>query len=127
MARTRFNEGEAGLATIERGVLKVPLHRDAGRAPVYVAGFRVDNVVAWTEHARIRLTRLARVDYDSNDRARWFDLADRDGRTLRLLFPVGQLTAEEAAVLAALREHVDAHGPLVDPPVRRALGIADPP
>ena len=75
---------------------------------------------------RINLGRLVSVYYDDNDKSRWFDLADQDGYSLRLLFSIGDpLPEKETAVLTALREQVRTCGLKVDLDTRRALGISD--
>jgi hypothetical protein len=72
------------------------------------------------------LARLTYVSYDWNDTSRWFDLTDKDGYSLRVLFSTDeQLPEKEAVVLNALREHVSTSQLKLDAPTRKALGISD--
>lgn len=87
-------------------------------------------IAAWSRKhpivVRVNLARLAAVSYDGNDRSRWFDIADRDGYSLRLLYSVADpLPEKEAVVLTALREHVLRSGLSLDLDTRRALGVGD--
>jgi len=120
-----FKEGDAFLASVDRGVLTVPVHRDLALVPRYGHGQRVEWLRKREIFVRVDLGRLASVSYDGNDRSCWFDLADQDGYSLRLLFGVAALTEKEDAVLTALRDHVRECGVKVDLDTRRALGISD--
>lgn len=130
MAFGTFKQGDAFLASVNRGVLTVPMHRDLTQVPRYRLGL-VDSLIDGWLHkhpilVRINLERLATVTYDGNDRSRWFDLSDLDGYSLRLLFSVAEpLPDKENAVLTALRDHVRSCGVTVDLYTRRALGISD--
>ena len=120
-----FEQGEAYLASLESGLLKVPMQNEPARLPVWFRGLLTNWLANRMEYARVNLRRLARVTYDANDQRRWFDLADQNGYSVRLLFPVGELTEKEAAVLTALRDQVIECGLEVDPETRTALGISD--
>ncbi|MFZ2058607.1 MAG: hypothetical protein WAV54_14465 [Acidimicrobiales bacterium] len=106
MARRAFQQGDAFLASVDRGVLTVPVQGELARIPWYARGLLVDWIRNRREFARVNLGRLVRVSYDANDRRRRFDLADQDGYSLRLLFPVAELTERETAVRTALRRHL---------------------
>lgn len=126
MALRVFKEGDAFLASVDGGVLRVPMHRDLRQVPRYGHGL----IDVWLRRrmifVRVNLGRLASVSYDGNERSRWFDLIDQDGYFLRLLFSVGEpLPEKEAAVLTAVREHVRKCCVKVDLDTRRALGISD--
>ncbi|HTW99963.1 MAG TPA: hypothetical protein VMD59_14365 [Acidimicrobiales bacterium] len=123
-----FREADAALVTVDGSTLKTRLQVQAPRRQLYV-GIADILLTRWisrrTAWIGVRLDRLTEVSYGYNERRRWFDLADRDGSWLRLQFPLGDLTDEESAVMATLRDHVVAYGPIVDPYTRRALGISD--
>jgi hypothetical protein len=129
--KVAFKQGDAFFASIDLGVLKVPMHRELGVVPRYRALGLVESLIGgWLRNrkifVRVNLGRLASVSYDGNDRSRWFDLSDEDGYSLRLLFSVAEpVPGEEAAVLTALRDHVRECGLKVDLDTRRALGISD--
>lgn len=133
-----FRQGDAYLAEIKGDVLQVPLLHSPGyrggdperleRSIFVLLGligvlfaivFRRprDTVVG------VNLARLTVVDYDANDQWRWFDLLDRDQRSLRLLFPSVALSDKERAVLAAVRDHVRALDIEVSVSTRKALGL----
>ena len=131
MALGAFKQGgDAFLASVDGGVLSVPMHRDLAQVPRYRLGLIDSLIDGWLHNrrifVRINLGRLVSVCYDGNDRSRWFDLADQDGYSLRLLFSIGDpLPEKETAVLTALREQVRTCGLKVDLDTRRALGISD--
>jgi hypothetical protein len=121
-----FKQGDAFLASVEGGMLTVPMHRDLKQVPSYGRGL----IDRWLRKrpifVRVNLDRLASVSYDGNDRGRWFDVADQDGYSLRLLFSVTEpLPERESAVLTVLRDHVRDCHLKVDLDTRRALGISD--
>lgn len=120
-----FRQGDVGLAVIDRGVLEVPVQHEPRRLPLHAGGFLSRWLPGRTVYARVRLDRLTAINHDCNDRARWFDLHDVSGGTLRLLAPLGQLRDEEAAVLTALRDLVEQYGLDADLDTRRALGVSD--
>lgn len=118
-----FQQGDVFLASIDRGVLKVPVQKDPVQIPLHFRGILTNWLLNRAQYARLNLDRLAGVSYDGNDQRRWFDLADQSGNVLRLMFPVGELTEGEAAVLRALRDEVCKCGLVVDRETRTALGV----
>jgi hypothetical protein len=129
MALGAFKQGDAFLASVDGGMLTVPMHRDLAQVTRWRFGPLDSLIDGWLHNrkiiVRINLDRLLSVSYDANDRAGWFDLTDQDGRSLRLLFPVFELGEKETVVLTALRDHVRSCGLKVDLDTRRALGISD--
>jgi hypothetical protein len=113
------------LASIDRGVLTVPVQRVRGQIPLHARGLIALWIPYHPEVARVNLSRLASVSYDYNERRRWFDLADQEGRSLRLLYPVTGLTEKETALLTVLCNHVRECHLMVDLDTRRVLGISD--
>lgn len=124
-----FRQGDARLATIERGVLKVPLQP----AVLHADGLSLASVLAnsslfrRTRYGRFKLDRLASVVGDHNDSGMWIDLADRDGLAqLRLLFPARRgFDDREQAVLSVLRDVVVERRLVVDLATREMLGLRD--
>ena len=125
MVGRAFQQGSAFLASMDGAVLKVPLEKEPPRIPLHARGLLTDWLLNRTEYARFNLDRLAHVSYDSNDRHRWFDIAEQNGYSLRLQFPVHELGEKETAVLSALADRVTRCGLKVGPGTRRALGISD--
>jgi hypothetical protein len=122
-----FRQGDARLALIERGVVKVPLQP----AVLHPDGLTLASVLAnsslfrRTRFGRFKLDRLASVVGDHNDSGMWIDLAERDGvAQLRLLFPVRRaLDDREQAVLSVLRDVVVEKHLAVDLATREILGL----
>lgn len=124
-----FNQGEAGLASIDGGVIKIPLQnaRIGLRFPIMWGVLPNRWLYSRTRYCRFKLDRLASVSCDHNDAGMWIDLTGSDGLSqLRLTFPprIG-FDDKEKAVLAALRDKVIEKHLKVDLATRRALGISD--
>ena len=122
MAGRVFPQGDVALASLDAGVLKVPVQKEPVQVPLHFRGLLTNWLLNRTEYARVNLGRLARVSYDANDRWRWFDIADQSGGSVRLLFPIVGLTEKETVILGVLRDQVNSCGISIDPRTTAAFG-----